>query len=164
MRTTSSSQAKQPSFSRTKSHRLSSDFLAERGLTLSPKKTIVTHVDHGFDFLGWNVRKYDGKMLITPSKKSVQTFWENRALVNKKHLPQTALIGVLNPLIRGWQTIIGAQVAGKTFLEAEWQNLERLYGVAKARHPNKSGRWIAKNRYSTAIPDEHSRRVTEREL
>jgi hypothetical protein len=46
------------------------DFLRERSLELSPEKTIVTHIIEGFDFLGQNVRKYDGKLLIRPSKKS----------------------------------------------------------------------------------------------
>lgn len=49
-------------------------FMAERGLTLSPKKTRITHIEQGFDFLGQNVRKYDGKMLIKPSKANVSAF------------------------------------------------------------------------------------------
>jgi RNA-directed DNA polymerase len=45
-------------------------FLQPRGLELSPKKTVITHVEQGFDFLGQNVRKYpNGKLLIKPSKK-----------------------------------------------------------------------------------------------
>ena len=32
-------------------------FLQERGLELSPTKTVITHVEHGFDFLGQNVRR-----------------------------------------------------------------------------------------------------------
>src|SRR5258708_2567603 len=50
-------------------------FLQERGLELSPTKTVITHVEHGFDFLGQNVRRYpNGKLFITPSKKNVGTF------------------------------------------------------------------------------------------
>ena len=55
-------------------------FMEERGLSLSPEKTIITHIDEGFDFLGQNIRKYqDGKqrkLRITPSKKNVHTFLE----------------------------------------------------------------------------------------
>jgi RNA-directed DNA polymerase len=47
-------------------------FLAERGLVLSPDKTKVTHIDEGFDFLGWNIRKYKGKLLMKPSKGNVK--------------------------------------------------------------------------------------------
>jgi RNA-directed DNA polymerase len=40
-------------------------FLIERGLTLSPEKTRITHISQGFDFLGQNIRKYqNGKLLI----------------------------------------------------------------------------------------------------
>ena len=47
-------------------------FLLERGLVLSPEKTIITHVQNGFDFLGQNVRRYpNGKLLIKPSRKSI---------------------------------------------------------------------------------------------
>ncbi len=49
-------------------------FLAERGLTLSPEKTKITHITEGFDFLSMNVRKYNGKFLIKPAPKSVKTF------------------------------------------------------------------------------------------
>lgn len=47
-------------------------FMRERGLELSPEKTVITHIAEGFDFLGQHVRTYDGKLLITPSKKSVK--------------------------------------------------------------------------------------------
>ncbi|WP_321414738.1 reverse transcriptase domain-containing protein [uncultured Desulfobacter sp.] len=48
------------------------EFLKIRGLELSEKKTIITHIDDGFDFLGFNVRKYKGKLLIKPSKSSIK--------------------------------------------------------------------------------------------
>src|SRR5260221_5121455 len=57
-------------------------FLAERGLRLSPQKTVITHIRDGFDFLGQNVRKYPhsrqgqdhGKLLIKPAPKRVRLF------------------------------------------------------------------------------------------
>ena len=49
-------------------------FLEERGLTLSEEKTHVTHINDGFDFLGFNLRKYKGKLLIKPSKSNVLSF------------------------------------------------------------------------------------------
>jgi RNA-directed DNA polymerase len=50
------------------------EFLQKRGLHLSEEKTKITHIDEGFDFLGQTVRKYDGKLLIKPSKKSIKAF------------------------------------------------------------------------------------------
>ncbi|WP_085984860.1 hypothetical protein [Methanosarcina acetivorans] len=39
-------------------------FLKERGLELSDDKTLITNITEGFDFLGWNFRKYRDKLLI----------------------------------------------------------------------------------------------------
>lgn len=44
------------------------EFLAERGLVLSTK---IAHIGDGFDFLGWKLRKYNGKHLIEPSKANI---------------------------------------------------------------------------------------------
>jgi RNA-directed DNA polymerase len=53
---------------------LIAQFLAERGLVLSYEKTRVTPIEDGFDFLGTHVRKYQGKLLCTPAKKTVRHF------------------------------------------------------------------------------------------
>jgi RNA-directed DNA polymerase len=52
-------------------------FLSQRGLELSQEKTLITHIQQGFDFLGQNVRKYGKKLIIKPSKKNVATFLES---------------------------------------------------------------------------------------
>ena len=54
-------------------HRLG-EWLAPRGLAFNEDKTQIVHVDHGFDFLGFNVRRYDGKLLIKPSPAAVRRF------------------------------------------------------------------------------------------
>src|ERR1700730_6607368 len=80
-------------------------FLQERGLELSPTKTVITHVEHGFDFLGQNVRRYpNGKLLIKPSKKNVKTFLDGirRTIRNARGMSAADLIDLLNPKIRGW--------------------------------------------------------------
>jgi RNA-directed DNA polymerase len=59
-------------------------FLRDRGLQLSPEKTCVTHIEQGFDFLGMHIRKYDGKLLIKPSKKNMHAFLEKvRATIRR---------------------------------------------------------------------------------
>lgn len=80
-------------------------FLRERGLELSPTKTVITHVKTGFDFLGQNVRRYpDGKRRIKPSKKNVKRFLDDIRGTIKAALGSSAadLIRQLNPKIRGW--------------------------------------------------------------
>ena len=93
------------------------EFLKERGLSLYEEKTKITRIDEGFDFLGQNVRKYDGKLLIKPSKDSIKSFLQNILETFKKHWGSKtiALIGDLNPKIRGWANYHKHVVSSRTF-------------------------------------------------
>lgn len=53
------------------------EFLNERGLELSEEKTQIVHINDGFDFLGWNFKKFRGKLLIQPSKKAIAALTRN---------------------------------------------------------------------------------------
>ena len=83
-------------------------FLSARGLELSPEKTSITHIDKGFDFLGVNIRKYSGKLLIKPSKKNVKAFLDKvrKSIKDNKTAKQINLIRMLNPIIQGMGEII----------------------------------------------------------
>nr|WP_217497430.1 group II intron reverse transcriptase/maturase [Trinickia violacea] len=126
-------------------------FLAQRGLSLSPGKTRITHIDEGFNFLGMNVRKYGGKLLIKPARKSIQRFLRKLRGVVKGSaaLRQDLLIRVLNPLIRGWANYHSHVVAKQIFSavgHAIWQCLWRW---ARRRHPNKGARWVQRKYFWT---------------
>ena len=62
------------------------NFLATRGLSLSDEKTRITHIEEGFDFLGFNVRKYDGKLLIKPSKGNIKAVLEKIRNIIKRSM------------------------------------------------------------------------------
>ncbi len=123
-------------------------FLKDRGLTLSEEKTKIVHIEEGFDFLGWNVRKYDGKLLIKPAKKNVQTFLRKirETVRESKTAKQENLMKKLNPVIRGWANYHQNQVAKETFSKVDHVIWEQLWQWACRRHPNKGLRWI-KDRY-----------------
>ncbi len=126
-------------------------FLQERGLELSPKKTVITHVEHGFDFLGQNVRRYpNGKLLIKPSKKNVKTFLDGiRRTIKAAHGVSAAdLIDQLNPKIRGWANYHRHVVSKRTFGCVDHSIFSSLWKWARRRHPNKSPRWF-KPKYFT---------------
>ncbi|MGG4579873.1 group II intron reverse transcriptase/maturase [Alcaligenes sp. Me129] len=118
-------------------------FLAQRGLRLSPEKTKVVHIDKGFDFLGWNFRKYKGKLLIKPSKKNVQTFYRKVREIVKTHLTvkQEDLIAKLNSVLRGWAQYHQPVVAKETFSRMDNLIYWRLVRWSRRRHPNKSRPW-----------------------
>lgn len=123
-------------------------FLAERGLSLSAEKTRLVHIDEGFDFLGWNIRKYGGKLLIKPAEKNVQSFLTKvRGIVREaRTAKQEDLIGRLNPVIRGWANYHLNQVSKKTFQKVDHRIWEGLWKWACRRHRNKSRYWV-KDRY-----------------
>ena len=80
------------------------EHLSERGLRLSEEKTEITHIAEGFDFLGQNVRKYEGKLLIQPSKSNVKAFLHKVRTITKECRGHSAatLVRRLNPVIRDW--------------------------------------------------------------
>ena len=119
-------------------------FLAVRGLQLSLEKTRVVHIDEGFDFLGWNFRKYEGKLLIKPSKKNVKAFYRKvkDVISANKTAKQEDLIRLLNPMLRGWATYHQPVVAKQTYSRMDHLFNYALWRWAKRRHPNKNAPWI----------------------
>lgn len=120
-------------------------FLKDRGLELSDEKTMITHIDNGFDFLGWNFRKYNGKLLVKPSNKSIDKFTEKISDIIKKGKAwkQEALIDTLNPIITGWANYHQSVVSSKIFQKLDSRIWNMLWHWAKRRHPEKPKHWIA---------------------
>ena len=129
-------------------------FLKERGLELSQEKTLVTHIEAGFDFLGQNVRKYEGKFLIKPARKNVKAFLQKVRATIKAHqqTPAGDLIGILNPMIRGWATYHRHQVSKQTFTKVDQAIFRALWQWARRRHPNKPKHWV-REKYFQSMND-----------
>lgn len=120
-------------------------FLAERGLELSPEKTTITHIDDGFDFLGVNMRKYGGKFLTKPSKRSQKSLLDKvRTIIRNEgaYLSAYGLIQRLNPVIRGWANYHRHWVSSQIFSQMDYRIFEMLWRWAVKRHGNKSKHWI----------------------
>ena len=131
---------------------LISNFLSERGLTLSEEKTSITHIEEGFDFLGQTVRKYKGKLIIKPSKKSIKRLLERVRIFLRKNRTetQTMVIKFLSPQIRGWTYYHRYICARKVYEKVDHNIFQLLWRWSKRRHPNKGLRWI-KNKYFNQI-------------
>jgi RNA-directed DNA polymerase len=128
------------------------DFLQIRGLELSTEKTRIVHIEEGVDFLGQNIRKYDGKLLIKPSKKSVKTLLEKvrEIITTNKQAKAGDLVRQLNPIIRGWANYHQHVVSKETFTDIDRVVFQYLWRWAKRRHPGKPLRWI-KDKYFTIV-------------
>jgi RNA-directed DNA polymerase len=139
------------------------EWLVTMGLQLKPSKTRITHTlnEHegnvGFDFLGFNVRQYHVgkhrtrtyrgkpgfKTFIQPSEKAIKRHHEKIGEVIRRHrgAPQKALIGALNPIIRGWTQYYRMCVAKRTFSTMDYQMSHKLTRWAQRRHPEKKAGW-----------------------
>src|SRR5439155_12188597 len=79
-------------------------WLAPRGLVFNEDKTSITHLDDGVDFLGFNVRRYRGKLLIKPSTAAIKRIRARLSAEMRALRGANAEAGLihLNPIIRGW--------------------------------------------------------------
>src|ERR1035437_7521859 len=127
------------------------EFLAERGLVLSPEKTKITHIRDGFDFLGWNIRKYHDKLLIKPSKANVKAHLDTIREVIKanKTAKQANLIKLLNPVLRGGANYHRHAVAKATFARVDDGIWSTLWQWATRRHPTKGSKWVRAKYFQT---------------
>jgi RNA-directed DNA polymerase len=121
------------------------DFLSERGLELSQEKTTITHVSEGFDFLGQNVKRHsNGKLLIKPSRKSIQTLLSRvrSVIVEYRGASARQVIIRLNPIIRGWANYHRHVVSKRIFARIDAEIFNMLWKWARQRHPRKGRKWI----------------------
>lgn len=127
------------------------EFLKARGLELSSEKTRLTPIEDGFDFLGQNVRKYKGKLLIKPAPKNIKALLSKVRKVIKTSGTMSAgqLIGRLNPLIRGWANYHQHVVSKRAFAQVDHAIFKALWQWATRRHPNKSRHWIKKKYFQS---------------
>ena len=151
-------------------------FLKEKiGLTLSQEKTKITHITKGFNFLGFNFRKYkkDPKrsylkekqykalkpinekwvnhvLLITPEKEKVQNLLKECQKVLDTHqaTPQGAVIQLIDPKLIGWGMYYRHVVSSDIFTKVDHEIWWKLFRWAKRRHPNKSKKWIVSKYFS----------------
>ncbi len=82
-----------------------SEFLAERGMKVSEKKTKLTATTDGFDFLGWHFKvQNNGKFRCVPSTDNFKAFRQKvKHIVNNSNYGATVKTEKLAPVVRGWR-------------------------------------------------------------
>jgi RNA-directed DNA polymerase len=124
------------------------EFLGQRGLQLNQIKTQIRHIDEGFNFLGFEVRRFCGKIFTKPSKVSVLNHLQDirEYLRSHRQAPTIQVIKDLKPIIWGWSNYYRYGVSKEIFKTVDHLMWQKLWGWAKRRHPNKPRRWV-KQRY-----------------
>jgi RNA-directed DNA polymerase len=119
-------------------------WLRPRGLAFNEDKTRIVHAEAGFDFLGFNVRRYHGKLLIKPSTAAIRRIRE-RLRTEMRALRGSnvgAVLHAINPIVRGWSAYYRTVVSSEVFTQLDNHMWRLAYKWAKRRHPNKPKHWI----------------------
>ena len=138
------------------------EWLAPRGLAFNEDKTHIVHVGQGFDFLGFNIRRYGGgKLLIKPSPAAVKRIRERLAaeVRSLRGANAEAVIRRLNPIIRGWAAYYRSGVSKEVFSAVDHHLWQHLYGWALRAHPNKSRHWVVDKYFGMFNPSRKDRWV-----
>jgi RNA-directed DNA polymerase len=128
------------------------DFLAKRGLKLSEAKTKIVHVDEGFNFLGFTIRRFGRQTFTKPQKEKVLLHLQEIRdfLVRNRTTPTSIVIDGLNPVIRGWAAYYRYGASKATLDYADHRLWQMLWRWSVRRHRNKSRKWV-KARYFTRV-------------
>jgi RNA-directed DNA polymerase len=121
------------------------EWLAPRGLSFNEDKTRIVHLAEGFDFLGFNVRRYPcGKLLIKPSQAAIRRLRERLAAETRalRGANAMAVIVRLSPITRGWAAYYRTAVPAEVFSAVDHYVFRLTYKWALHRHPNKPKRWV----------------------
>jgi RNA-directed DNA polymerase len=125
------------------------EWLAPRGLVLNEDKTRIVTLEEGFDFLGFNVRRYHDKLLTKPSKAAIRRVRE-RLRTEMRSLRGTnaeAVLQRLNPIIRGWSAYYRGAASSETFSALDSYMWKLTYKWAKHSHSDKSKSWVVNRHY-----------------
>jgi RNA-directed DNA polymerase len=126
-------------------------WLSERGLEISAEKTRIVNIVDGFNFLGFNLRHYGGKLLIKPQKEKVLAFCKEmgKTIMNMKARTQEEVIYKINPMLRGFANYYRGAVSKQTFGYIRNRVKLYLWKWAVRRHPNKSKTWVQRKYYGS---------------
>jgi hypothetical protein len=121
-------------------------------MELSTEKTLITHAEQGFDFLGYRVIKERarrtgrlvGKLYIPMDRiQRVRRKLKQKTTRSTTALAMDSLLASLNPLITGWRNYYQYAVGAYTeFAHLDWWLWDRVRRWAKKKHPRRTGHEI----------------------
>jgi RNA-directed DNA polymerase len=120
-------------------------------LELNMEKTKIVHVKDGLDFLSFNVRSYNGKCIVKPARQKVHSLLKEirEWLRQHLHVPPEAVIGYLNPKLRGWANYHRRVNSKSTFAAVDSQIWRAVWCwcLRRHRHDNKPKNWVQRKYY-----------------
>ena len=121
------------------------EWLEPRGLAFNEAKTRIVPVTEGFDFLGFNLRRYpNGKLLIKPGATAIKRFRDRLAKEFRalRGANVAAVLAKIVPIVRGWVAYYRTVVSTRVFAALTDYLWKLTYKWACWSHPNKPKHWI----------------------
>jgi RNA-directed DNA polymerase len=124
--------------------------LAPMGLRLSEEKTVITHIDQGFDFLGFHIQRKrkqgtQRRTLYTyPSKTALASVKAKVRVLTQGNTNQTLanLLQRVNPVLRGWANYFRHGVSKATFDYLNAFSWRRVVNWLRHKHPRANWKWL----------------------
>lgn len=113
---------------------------------LHPEKTRIVHIDDGFNFLSFSIRRYKGKCLIKPQKEQVLAFLaKQRSWLNShKQVTASRVIWHFNKILPGWSNHYSHAVSKQALNYVSAEIWKMIWRWCVRRHPNKGKKWVRK--------------------
>ena len=128
--------------------------LAPIGLRLAVEKTRVVHIDEGFDFLGFRIRRDRQKgsnrhfIYTYPSKKALASVMGKIKVVTQvSNTPLDEILKQLGTLVRGWTLYFRHSSASVTFSYLRYYLWKRVVGWLYNAHDRRKGWKRIRSRY-----------------
>jgi RNA-directed DNA polymerase len=109
------------------------------------------HLTEGFDFLGFNIRRYsNGKLIIKPSRAAVKRFRQRlRTEMRDLRGGNAAMVSLrLNPILRGWAAYYRTVVSKHAFVAIDSYQWWLTFKWAVRNHRNKPKKWVVARYYA----------------
>lgn len=137
------------------------DVLTGLGLRLAPDKSRVTHIDEGFDFLGFRIQRHTQRgsarrLIYTyPSKKSMTSIKRKVKAVTKRitHQPVDGLLRQLNSAVRGWAQYFRHASSAHAYHNLQHYTWWRVWWWLGKKHPRTRKRLIIRRYYNGWQPE-----------
>lgn len=131
-------------------------------MELNREKTNITHVESGFNFLGFFIRQIKGSCLIFPEKQKVLALLQKirNWLKKHKHVSPEVVIEFLNPILRGIGNFYRYTSRSRVFSYIDEKIWRALWNWCIRRHPDKGKKWVYKKYFQPVYRRKRSRSFT----
>ena len=135
--------------------------LAPLGLRLAEEKTRVVHIDEGFDFLGFTIRRRRKRgtqkhyVYTVPSRKAIQAVKDKvaektyRATLNQD---LAALLQSVNKTLAGWANYFRHGVSKRVFSTVDFHAWHRIMRWLRRKHQGRNGLGMPELRRRFCLP------------